>query len=137
MLADIIGIHHLGVAVSSIRDEAKIYVNSLGYKKETEILHEPPQKVFVQFLLLGKFRIELIEPSQDDSPIMNFMNKGGVLNHICYESSDLEKTVASFKSQNVMFQTVPITKASTLKDCFYTFFAKPSGEVVELIYFDK
>ena len=35
------------------------------------------------------------------------------------------------------FQTVPITKASTLKDCYYTFFAKPSGEVIELIYFDK
>ncbi len=130
------GIHHLGIAVKSIKNEARVYIDSLGYTQETEILHEPPQKVYVQFLLLGDFRIELIEPTGKDSPIMNFINKGGVLNHICYETSDIESTVEYFKSEKNMFQTVPITKASTLKNCFYTFFAKPSGEVVELIYFE-
>lgn len=130
------GIHHLGIAVRNIKKEAQSYVDSFGFKQETEILHEPPQKVNVQFLLLGDYRIELIEPTGEDSPIMNFINKGGVLNHICYETSDIENTVEYFKSEKNMFQTVPIIKASTLKDCFYTFFAKPNGEVIELIYFE-
>ena len=73
----------------------------------------------VQFLLLGDYRIELIEPTGEDSPIMNFINKGGVLNHICYETSDIENTVEYFKSEKNMFQTVPIIKASTLKLFLY------------------
>lgn len=130
------GIHHIGISVRSIKKEAQVYIDTLGFIQETEILHEPPQKVNVQFLLLGDYRIELIEPTGEDSPIMNFINKGGVLNHICYETSNIESTVKHFKSEKNMFQTVPIIKASTLKDCFYTFFAKPNGEVVELIYFE-
>ena len=109
----------------------------LGFEKETNILLEPPQKVYVQFLILNNYRIELLQPVDDTSPITNFMKKGGIINHLCYESNDIEKTVLYFRNNIKSFQTVPITKASTLKDCYYTFFAKPSGEVIELIYFDK
>lgn len=137
MDSKIIGIHHLGIAVSNIQEESRTYIDLMGYNPETEVLLEPPQKVYVQFLTLNNFRVELIEPTGKDSPIMSFMEKGGVLNHICYESSDLEASVASLRKNKGMFQTVPITKASTLKDCSYSFFAKPTGEVIELIYFNK
>ena len=69
----------------------------------------------------------------------DFHYEGGVREFVEYLNQN--KTVLGtravyFKSEKNMFQTVPIIKASTLKDCFYTFFAKPNGEVVELIYFE-
>ena len=137
MDSNIIGIHHLGIAVRNIKEESSVYIDLMGFAKETEILHEPPQKVDVQFLKLNDFRIELIQPVSADSPIISFLDKGGVLNHICYESSDIESTVKQLKKDRGFFQTVNIMKASTLDDCYYSFFAKPTGEVVEIIYFEK
>ena len=135
--SSIIGVHHTGIAVKDIEAESMVYQNTLGFEKETNILLEPPQKVYVQFLILNSYRVELLQPVDDTSPITNFMKRGGIINHLCYESNDIEKTILYFRNNIKSFQTVPITKASTLEDCYYTFFAKPSGEVIELIYFDK
>jgi len=135
--SNIIGVHHTGIAVSDINTESKIYQDILGFKKETEIIVEPPQKVYVQFLSLNGYRVELLQPLDNSSPITQFLKKGGIINHLCYETRDINKTIDFIKKHIRSFQTVPITKASTLEDCYYTFFAKPNGEVMEIIYFDK
>ena len=137
MDSNIIGVHHLGIAVKDIAKEAEIYCSLMGFEAETEILREPPQKVDVQFFVLNGFRIELIQAISEDSPILGFIKRGGILNHICYESIDIEATVKNLKKDKGLFQTVDIIKASTLDDCYYSFFAKPSGEVLEIIFFDK
>ena len=137
MDSHITAVHHLGIAVKDIIKESQIYTGLMGFEAETDILREPPQNVDVQFFVLGEFRIELVQPINQDSPIENFLNKGGILNHICYESSDIEATVQNLKQNRNFFQTSNIIKASTLNDCYYSFFAKPTGEVVEIIYFDK
>ena len=120
-----------------IAKEAEIYCSLMGFEAETEILREPPQKVDVQFFVLNGFRIELIQAISEDSPILGFIKRGGILNHICYESIDIEATGKNLKKDKGLFQTVDIIKASTLDDCYYSFFAKPSGEVLEIIFFDK
>jgi len=135
--SSIIGVHHLGIAVKDIAKEAEIYCGLMGFEAETKILREPPQKVDVQFFVLNGFRIELIQAISEDSPILGFIKRGGILNHICYESSDIEATVKNLKKDKGLFQTVDIIKASTLDDCYYSFFAKPNGEVLEIIFFDK
>ncbi len=127
----------MGIAVKDIAKEAEIYCSLMGFEAETEILREPPQKVDVQFFVLNGFRIELIQAISEDSPILGFIKRGGILNHICYESIDIEATVKNLKKDKGLFQTVDIIKASTLDDCYYSFFAKPSGEVLEIIFFDK
>ena len=137
MDSSIIGVHHLGIAVKDIAKEAEIYCSLMGFEAETGILREPPQKVDVQFSVLNGFRIELIQAISEDSPILGFIKRGGILNHICYESIDIEATVKNLKKDKGLFQTVDIIKASTLDDCYYSFFAKPSGEVLEIIFFDK
>ncbi len=137
MDSDIVGVHHVGIAVKDIEEEGSKYVSWFGFSQETPILLEPPQKVEVQFFLKNEFRVELIQPTGDDSPILSFMEKGGVLNHICYETSDMEETVSRLRKAKTFFQTVQVTKASTLANCYYAFFAKPTGEVIELIYFDQ
>jgi len=75
-------IDHVGIAVRSIDDVLPYYRDVLGlrYVCEEEV---PDQKVRVAFLEIGESRIELLEPTSDDSPISGFLDKrGGGMHHI-------------------------------------------------------
>lgn len=78
-----------------IRAYGEIYAATLGLSATTEIFHDPIQKVRVQFWGGGEAEslIELIEPAAEDSPVWRALKKGGGLDHLCYETPDIEKTV--------------------------------------------
>ena len=61
-------IDHLGIAVRSIDEAGRLYRDALGLEcRGTEEI--PDQKVRVVFFQVGEVRIELLEPTADDSPI--------------------------------------------------------------------
>ena len=107
-------------------------MNTLEFKAESKIIYEYFQKVFVQFLNLNGFRIELIQPENDDSPVANFMKKGGLLNHICYESDDIEFSKVFFREKYGAI-CVSSEMSASIVNCKVAFFAKPDGEVIELV----
>ncbi len=82
------GIDHLGIAVNSI-EEAKVFYQQLGL--EIEAIEEVPQeKVRVALISCGESRIELLEPTSDDSPIARFLAKRGPgIHHVCLSSNDV------------------------------------------------
>ena len=42
-------------------------------------------------------RVELVEPADEDSPVLRFLReKGGGLHHACYEVADLENRLPIF-----------------------------------------
>jgi len=85
---------HLGVAVKSLAEAARFYEQSLGirvsgYESITQ------EKTNVAMLPLGNTRIELLEPSEEDSPIGRFLaRRGAGLHHICLRVPDLRAAVA-------------------------------------------
>lgn len=82
-------IDHLGVAVASIDDALAVY-RALGLieVKREEV---PSQKVTAAFLPVGESRIELLEPTGEDSPIAKFLAKRGEgIHHVCFAVEDLE-----------------------------------------------
>jgi methylmalonyl-CoA/ethylmalonyl-CoA epimerase len=82
-------IDHLGVAVASIDDALAVY-RALGLfeAKREEI---PTQKVTAAFLPVGESRIELLEPTGEDSPIAKFLaRRGEGIHHVCFAVEDLE-----------------------------------------------
>ncbi|MCB1054294.1 MAG: methylmalonyl-CoA epimerase [Acidobacteria bacterium] len=82
------GIDHLGIAVASI-DEARRFYEQLGLHVEA-IEEVPQEKVRVAIIPCGASRIELLEPTAEDSPIARFLaNKGPGLHHVCLASSDV------------------------------------------------
>jgi methylmalonyl-CoA epimerase len=94
-------IDHLGLAVRSIGEASRFYRDVLGL---TEQGHEeiPSQKVRVVFFEVGEVRIELLEPTAEDSPIARFLDqKGPGLHHISYRVEDLPATLAALKSAGV------------------------------------
>jgi methylmalonyl-CoA/ethylmalonyl-CoA epimerase len=85
-------LHHTGVVVRDIKAHGDKYTSALGLSAKTEILHDPLQKVRVQFWggEESDSLVELIEPTGEDSPVWRASRKGGGPEHLCYETSDIE-----------------------------------------------
>ena len=94
-------ISHIGIAVASIEEAAPFYRDTLGMEFEgTEVVAE--QKVKVAFFAVGESRIELLEPTADDSPVAKFLERNGPgIHHVAYEVSNLEQRLAALKAEGV------------------------------------
>ena len=91
-------IDHLGMAVHSIEEASGLYRDVLGLQGGP-VEEIPSQKVRVAFFQLGQTRIELLEPTDEDSPIAKFLEKRGPgLHHVAYLVDDLSATLAALKS---------------------------------------
>ena len=94
-------INHLGIATKGIDEALKFWENALGLENvHTETVED--QKVRVAMLPIGETRIELLEPTSEDSPISKFLEKrGGGIHHIAVEVEDIEASLAKLKSQGM------------------------------------
>jgi methylmalonyl-CoA/ethylmalonyl-CoA epimerase len=92
-------IDHLGIATKGIEEALKFWQDALGLENiHTETVEE--QKVRVAMLPIGESRIELLEPTADDSPISKFLEKrGGGIHHIAIEVPDIKIALAKLKSE--------------------------------------
>jgi len=92
-------INHLGIAVKDIGEALKFWGDALGLENvHTETVED--QKVRIAMLPLGESRIELLEPTGEDSPISKFLEKrGGGIHHIAIEVEDIEAALAKLKSK--------------------------------------
>jgi len=93
-------IDHLGIAVRSI-EEARAFWEALGLEIE-EIEEVESEGVRVAMLPLGEARIELLEPTRDDSPIAKFLERRGPgLHHVCLASEGLEEVDGRLREAGV------------------------------------
>ena len=98
---DRVTLDHLGIAVPSLAEAVKFYEQTLGIQVagyETIA----PEKTRVALLPVGETRIELLEPTEPDSPIGRFLSKrGSGLHHICLRVPDLAAAIARLRQQGV------------------------------------
>lgn len=94
-------INHLGIATKGIEEALKFWQDALGLENiHTETVED--QKVRVAMLPIGESRVELLEPTSDDSPISKFLEKrGGGIHHIAIEVDDIESTLAQLKAKGM------------------------------------
>lgn len=100
-------INHIGIAVPSIEDQKSFYTDVLGAKFESvEVVED--QKVKVGFFLIGpegaEVRLELLEPTSDDSPIAKFLEKTGGrggLHHVAYTVDNIQQRLDDLKAGDV------------------------------------
>ena len=112
-------ISHVGIAVASIEEASPFYRDVLGMQFEgTEVVEE--QKVKVAFFAVGESRIELLEPTADDSPVAKFLEKNGPgVHHVAYEVADLEQRLAALKAEGVrLIDESPRTGAHNTRIAF-------------------
>ncbi len=94
-------IDHLGIATNGIDEALKFWGEALGLENvHTEIVED--QKVRVAMLPLGESRIELLEPTSEDSPISKFLEKrGGGIHHIAVSVDDIQASLAKLKARGI------------------------------------
>src|SRR5262245_51522234 len=91
-------IDHIGIAVRSLAEAVKTYEEVIGLKvygyDEVE-----DQRVRVAMIALGESRIELLEPTDAQSPVEKFMSKRGEgIHHIALVVENIEDALARFKN---------------------------------------
>jgi methylmalonyl-CoA epimerase len=82
--------------VNNIEEAAKFYQIVLGLDLSgVEVV--TPQKTRVGFFKIGESNIELVQPSESDSPLVKFLEtKGQGIHHICFEVDDVEAEVKAY-----------------------------------------
>jgi methylmalonyl-CoA epimerase len=95
------GIDHIGIAVKSIDEAKKFWVDTLGLKL-SHIEEVPEQKVRVAMLKAGETTIELLEPTSPDSPVQRFIEKRGEgLHHLTLQTDNLGERLKELKAGKV------------------------------------
>ena len=112
-------IDHLGIAVRSIDEARKFYEEVLGLVCE-KIETVESEKVKTAFFPMGESPIELLEPTDDDSPIVKFLEKRGEgLHHVAYATSDIENQLSKAKQYGYkLIHETPVHGAKGKKIAF-------------------
>jgi methylmalonyl-CoA/ethylmalonyl-CoA epimerase len=94
-------IDHIGIAVRSIESALSFYVDILKlYLEGMEMVES--QKVKVAFLRAGETKIELLEPTSDESPIHRFIEKKGEgIHHVALGVTSIESRIQQLQSEGV------------------------------------
>ena len=92
-------IEHIGIATPALDDSLKFWRDTLGLElTHTEIVEE--QGVRVAMLPVGEPRIELLEPTREDSPVAKFLAKRGAgIHHIAVRVDDIRATLFDLKEK--------------------------------------
>lgn len=98
---DITHIEHLGIAVKSIEACLPYYEGVLGLKcYSIEVVED--QKVKTAFFKVGQTKIELLEPTGEDSTIAKFIEKKGEgIHHIAFAVPSIQDALDKAASKGV------------------------------------
>jgi len=101
-------LHHVGLVVPNIKDSLGELIKFLNFETITLPTLIGSQKVNVCFLQIGESYLELIEPASPDSPVINFVNKGGGFHHLCFEVKDIHKELDILKEKGAKIIVEPV-----------------------------
>ena len=110
---------HIGVAVRSIEESSSFYLK-MGFSPPlTEEVTTEKVKV-AMFRLENQSKIELLEPTDENSPIGKFLDKRGPgIHHICLRVKDLTGTIEQIKRTDIrLLNEVPKPGAHGCKVAF-------------------
>lgn len=94
-------IEHLGIAVKSIEEALPFFEGVLGLTCYN-IEEVADQKVRTAFLKIGEVKLELLEPTSDESPIAKFIEKRGEgIHHLALSSDDVAPALEEFKGKGI------------------------------------
>lgn len=122
-MIETLALHHIGIAVASIEAQRPMYEQLLGLTFEG-IETVADQGVKVAFFKVGTdeagVRVELLEPTTEDSPIAKHLQRRGPgLHHLAYAVKDIEASLESLKAKGVrLIDETPRIGAHGMKIAF-------------------
>jgi methylmalonyl-CoA/ethylmalonyl-CoA epimerase len=112
-------IEHLGIAVKNLENSNLVFsklLNVSPYKNEMV----ESESVNTSFFLLGDSKIELLEATNEESPIAKFLEKKGEgLHHIAFEVDDIDSEMKRLELEGfVLLNNQPKKGADNKLVCF-------------------
>ena len=96
-------IDHIAIAVNNVEESAKVYQQALG-ADHVEFETVENQGVKVAIIELENGRIELMQPTNDSSPIKKFLDKKGQgFHHMALDTDNIEGEVERMEGCGIQF----------------------------------
>lgn len=94
-------VNHIGIAVKSIDEAAKLYADVLGLKvKDIEIIAD--QKAKTAIIPVGESKIELIESTDPEGVIAKFIeSRGEGLHHLAFEVGNIQDALGTLVRKGI------------------------------------
>ena len=94
-------IEHIGIAVKNLTEAINFYENILGLKCYA-IEEVTDQKVKTAFFMVGATKIELLEPTSEESAVAKFIEKKGEgIHHIAFAVPSVAEALAEVEAKGV------------------------------------
>jgi methylmalonyl-CoA epimerase len=96
-----LAIHHVGVAVQSIDEAMHFYGDKLGLSIVNTV-ELPDRQLRVAFVKAANVLVELLEPTDPDTPVARFLERRGPgLHHLCFGTPDIREHLRDLKDKGV------------------------------------
>jgi len=101
-------LHHIGIVVQNINESLGEISNFLSFESTSLPTLVGSQKVNICFLKTNSVYIELIEPTDADSPITSFVKEGGGFHHLCFEVDDIQQEIDKMVKNGARLVVAPV-----------------------------
>jgi len=98
----VVGIDHIGVAVNNLDEAIGLYRDVLGLKLEGVHAVEEQKVRVASFSTGGETRVELLEPTESESPVAKFVERRGEgVHHIALKVRNIEVVLEELKGKGL------------------------------------
>lgn len=125
---------HLGVAVRNIDETLPFYLHVLGGKLTDRYTSDAKGvEVHVAAVIVGDMHVELLEPTNRESPIARFIRqKGQGVHHVAYRVENLDLAIEEARMAGIRFYEETLRRNARGRRLIYLHLASTSGTIVEL-----
>ena len=92
-MSRVLGLAHVGIAVRSLEVAVPLWVRAFGFH-HSETVEFESMRLRIAFLRCGSSELELLEPTEADSPVGRFLDKRGEgIHHLSFHVPNLERAL--------------------------------------------
>ena len=100
-MADL-SLDHLAIVVDDLDAALRFWRDSVGLQPAGDTHEVADEAVAVAFMQLGDARLELIQPTSDDSGVARFLERRGAgMHHLCLQVPDLDAKLRQLSASGV------------------------------------
>lgn len=125
-------IEHIGIAVKNLEESNKVFAKLFGQPayKEEEVVSEG---VKTSFFMNGPNKIELLEATNENSPIAKFIEKKGEgIHHIAFDVTDIVAEIERLKAEGFVVLNETPKKGADNKLVVFLHPKSTNGVLIEL-----
>ena len=125
-------IEHIGIAVRNLKTSNELFAKLFG-EEHYKIEDVESEGVKTSFFKIGKNKIELLQGTNEESPITKFIEKRGEgVHHIAFDVDNIEEEVSRLKAEGFVVLNEKPKKGADNKLVVFLHPKSTNGVLIEL-----